>query len=63
MSQYSSIKYFQNTLNWMKENYPDFVWTYSEKRRIELDPGAETFIIAPEKLEVVNIKGSNTVSF
>ena len=46
----------------MKVNYPDFVWTYFEKRRIELDPGAETFIIAPEKLKVVNIKGSDTVS-
>ena len=53
---------FQNTLEWMKKEHPKFNWTYTKKRRIELDPGASTFTIAPERMEGVNIKGSDTVS-
>ena len=47
----------------MRKYYPAFVWKYSEKRRIELIPGAESFIIAPEKKEFVSIKESDTVSY
>ena len=61
---FHSIQYFQNNiLEWMRKYYPAFNWTYTKKRRIELDPGASSFIIAPEIVEVVSIKGSDIVSY
>ena len=47
----------------MRKYYPAFVWKYSEKTRLELNPGAESFIIAPERKEFVSIKESDTVSY
>ena len=47
----------------MRKYYPAFKWTYTKKRRIELDPGASTFIIAPERMEVISIKGSDIVCY
>lgn len=47
----------------MRQYYPAFNWTYTKKRRIELDPEAESFIIAPQRMEVVSIKGTNTVCY
>ena len=46
----------------MRKYCPDFVWNYSEKRRVEFNPQAELFIIEPETMEVVKIKEPNTVS-
>ena len=47
----------------MRKYYPKFVWKYSEKKKIELNPGAEEFIISPERKEFVSIKESDTVSY
>ena len=47
----------------MRQYYQKFVWKYSEKTKIELNPGAEAFIISPERKEFVSIKESDTVSY
>ena len=62
-SIYTILLIFQNTLEWMEKRYQAFNWTYTKKRKIELDPGTSTFIIAPEIVEVISIKGGDTVSY
>ena len=54
---------FQNSLHWMKDTYPGFVWRSQEKTRLELEPQMESFVVEPQKREGMSIKGPNTVCF
>ena len=57
-----SLSHFlKNTMKWMKENYPDFVWVNVEKE-VDFDPEAQSYIVQPHAGDQVNIKGRNAVS-
>jgi hypothetical protein len=53
----------RNSLEWMKNTYPGFVWRSHEKRRLDLEPEVESFTVKPPPTDQgISIKGPNTIS-
>ena len=45
----------------MEIKYPDFVWYLYKKKRLELDPQRESFVVEPQTNQGMRILGQNTV--
>jgi hypothetical protein len=51
----------RNSLEWMKNTYPGFVWRSHERRRLDLEPKVESFTVKPPTDRGICIKGPNAV--